>query len=292
MGERRLGENVAARADLEKAFAELQEKEVRIETGLELIEIYSASDELERASEVANTLLSLDPENQEVLYAAYRIRSDSARQAILSLSLVAPKSALLYQAAAHEAALHGDTVGAIGDYRQALKLNPGLPGLHFELAEMLNTLPVASGVVAEAQSEYQAALAENPFDEKADLRLAEIAVRNDDPKKAYELVSRALELQPDDPEANYQVGKLLLTMDQPEKAVGPLEHAAQLDPTSAVIHFRLSTVYHRLGRDADAEHEVEKYHKYKDLKEQLRHTWQELHFNPEKPDMYDSKTDK
>jgi tetratricopeptide (TPR) repeat protein len=292
MGERRSGENAAARADLENAFPELQEKKIRIEAGLELLEIYSASNELEKASEIANTMLSVDPENQEVLYAAYRIRSDSAQQAILSLSLVAPRSALLYQAAAHEAALRGDTASAIADYRQALKLNPGLPGLHFELAEMLHTLPAASGAGDEAQSEYEAALAQNPFDEKADLRLADIALRNDDPKKAYDFAARGLDLQPDDPEANYVVGKILMNMNQPQKAVVPLEHAEQFDPTNAVIHFRLSTVYRRLGRDTDAVHEVEEYRKYKNLKEQLRHTWQELHVNPEKPDIDDSTPEK
>ncbi len=292
MGERRTGNNAAARGDLEKSFPQLQEKKVRVEAGLELIEIYSASDDLDKAAAIVSTLATADPENQEVLYAAYRIHSDLARQAILNLSLVAPKSALLFQAAAHEAARHGDTAGAIQDDRQALKIDPSLPGLHFELAEMLNSLPATSGSGAEAKSQYQAALAQNPFDEKAVLRLGEIALRENDQKRAYELGSRALQLQPDDPEANYEVAKMLLTMNQLEKAEALLEHAAQLDPTNAVIHFRLSTVYQRLGRNADADREVEEYRKYRELKEQLRNTWKELHFNPEKPDMYDAKAEK
>jgi tetratricopeptide (TPR) repeat protein len=292
MGEHRSGDNVAARADLEKAFPQLQDKKVRNEAGLELIEVESASDDLDKAAAVVSTLLALDPENQELLYTAYHIHSDLARQAILSLSLVAPKSALMYQAAAHEAARRGDTTSAILSYREALKIDPTTPGLHFELAEMLSSLPAASASGAEAEAEYEAALAQNPFDEKADLRLAEIAMRANDQKKAYALGSRALQLQPDDVEANYEVARMLLTMDQPEKARELLEHAVQLDPTNAVIHFRLSTVYHRLGRNADADRQVEEYHKYKDLKERLRDTWKELRFNPEKRDMFDSKTEK
>jgi hypothetical protein len=61
-----------------------------------------------------------------------------------------------------------------------------------------------------------------------------------------------------------------------------LEHAAQMDPTNATIHFRLGTVYRRLGRDADAQREIEQYHKYKDLKEKLRETFRELHLDPQK----------
>jgi len=286
MGERRTGDNAAARTDLEAAFPNLQEQKVRIESGLELIEIYTASEDLEKASAVVNTLRALDPDNQEVLYAGYRIYSDMAREAILSLSLEAPTSALMYQAAAHEAARRGDTAGAIFDYRQALKINPKLPGLHFELAEMLNSLPSTSAGHAEAQSEYENALAQNPFDVKADLKLAQISTHNNDEKKAFDLYTRAVLLQPDDSEADFGLARILLTMNQPEKAEKLLEHAEQLDPTSAAIHFRLSTVYHRLGRNADADREAEQYQKYKLLKDRLQNAWKDLHFNPEKPNMY------
>jgi predicted Zn-dependent protease len=292
MGERRSGESGAARADLEAAFPQLQERKIRIESGLELIEIYTASEEMDKASAMVGTLRALDPENQEVQYAAYRVHSDMAREAILSLSLLAPKSALMYQAAAHEAARRGDTAGAIQDYRQAIKLSPQLPGIHFELAEMLNSLAATSALHAEAQSQYEIALAQNPFDEKADIKLAEIATHNNDEKKAYELYTRAVQLQPDDPEANYELARILLSMNQPERAEKLLEHAVQLDPTSAAIHFRLSTVYHRLGRNADADREAKEYQKYKVLKEKLRDTWKDLHFDPEKPDMYDSDHEK
>ena len=287
MGERRTGDTEAARADLEKSFPELQDKKVRVEAGLELIEIYTASDDLDKASGIVGTLRAIDPENPDVLYVAYRVHSDAARESILSLSLVAPKSALMVQAAAHEAAKRGDTAGTIRDDREALKIDPKLPGLHYELAEMLSTQPATPAITAEVKAEYEAALAQNPFDEKTTLRLADIALRDNDQKKAYELGSRALLLQPDDPEANYELAKIQLSMNQPEKAEPLLQHAEEEDPTNVIIHFRLSTVYHRLGRTADAQREVEQYQKYKDLKEQLRNTWEDLHFNPEKPDVYD-----
>ncbi len=288
MGERRTGDTATARVDLEKSFPELQEKKVRIEAGLELIELYSATEDLDKASATIGVLRGLDPENQEVLYAAYRIHSDLAREAILSLSLVAPKSALMYQVMAHEAARRGDTTTAIREYREALKINPKLPGLHFELAEMLHSLPPTAETSAQAKAEYEAALAQNPFDEKADLRLASMAEESNDQTKAYDLYARAVMMQPDDPEANYELGKMLAAMNQPEKAEKLLEHAVQIDPTNAVIHFRLSTVYKRLGRSEDAKHEVEQYQKYKDLKEKLRDTYRELHLDLHKLDMDES----
>ena len=55
----------------------------------------------------------------------------------------------------HELAKRGDTAGAIENYRAALKLDSTLPGLHFELAEMLSTLGTVQAS-REAEAEYQA----------------------------------------------------------------------------------------------------------------------------------------
>ena len=46
----------------------------------------------------------------------------------------------MHQAMAHELAKQGHTAEAIENYRAALKIDPQLPGLHFELAEMLRTV--------------------------------------------------------------------------------------------------------------------------------------------------------
>jgi Tfp pilus assembly protein PilF len=279
MAERRTGDTQTARADLEASFPQLQDQKVRVETGLELVELYNGTEELEKASSVVAMLRTLDPENQHVLYAAYRVRSDLAREAVLSLALVAPQSALMYQVMAHEAARGGDTAGAIRYDREALKLAPKLPGIHFELAELLNTLPATSQAQAQTKSEYKLALEQNPLDEKAHLRLAVIAERSGDQKTALELYTRALALQPDDAEACNGLASLLVTMNQPEKAVKLLEHAVQMDPTDATIHFRLGTVYRRLGRKTEAQQEIEQYRKYKDLKNKLRETFRELHLD-------------
>lgn len=288
MAEHRTGDAVAARADLEKSFPELLETKVRIEAGLELISLYAATEDLDKASAVITVLRGLAPENRELIYAAYRIHSDLAREAILSLSMVAPKSGLMYQVMAHEAARRGDTPTAIREYREALKVDPKLPGLHFELAEMLHSLPITPEITVQTKAEYEAALAQDPFDEKADLGLAKMAEQSGDTKKSYELYARAVKLQPDDPEASYELGKMMAAMGRLEEAERLLEHAVQMDPTNAVIHFRLSTVYQRLGRGEDAKRETDQYHKYKDLKAELRETYRELRLDPHKLDMDES----
>jgi tetratricopeptide (TPR) repeat protein len=275
IAEKRTGEVSAARSDLERAFPNVQDEKVRVETGMELIEIYSGTGDLDKAAATVDVLRKLEPTNEAVLYTAYRVYSDLTADALLSLTVVAPNSAHMHQALAHELAKRGKTEEAIENYRAALKIDPQLPGIHFELAEMLSTLATPESL-AEAETEYKAALQANPSDEQSECRLGDIALRRNDVKEAYDRYSRAVQLQPGDPDANIGLAKVLMTMDQPQKAAPLLEHAIQLDPTSAAAHFRLSAVYRELGRPDDAKHEIEEYQKYKGMKEKLQEVYREM----------------
>jgi tetratricopeptide (TPR) repeat protein len=276
IGEKRTGDVEAARRDLEKAFPNVPETKIRVDTGMELMEIYSGTGDLDKAAATVSELRKLEPTDGNILYAAYRVYSDLADESLLSLSVADPSSARMHQAMAHELAKRGDTAKSIENYRAALKLDPLLPGLHFELAEMLRTLatPEAS---REAETEYKAALEANPRDAQSECRLGEIAFRANDLQNASEHYSRAMQLQPDDPEANLGFAKVLMSLNQPQKAEPLLQHALQLDPTSAVAHYRLSTIYRQTGRSTEAKHEIEQYQKYHKMKEKLREIYRDLH---------------
>jgi predicted Zn-dependent protease len=275
IAEKRTGDVGVARSDLEQAFPNVQDEKIRIDTGMELIEIYSKTGDLDKAAETLNKLRKLEPTSEAVLYAAYRIYSDLTDESLLSLSVVATNSARMHQALAHELAKRGETEKAIENYRAALKLDPQLPGIHFELAEMLSTLTTPEAL-AEAESEYKAALQANPSDEQSECRLGEIALRRSDTKEAYDRYAKAVQLQPGDPDANIGLAKVLMSMDQPQKAQPLLEHALELDPTSAVAHFRLSAVYRETGRPDDAKRELEEYQKYKGMKEKLQEIYRQM----------------
>jgi hypothetical protein len=112
---------------------------------MELIEICSGTRDLDKAGAIVSVLRKLDPTNETVLYAAYRIYWNLAAESVLSLFVIDPNSARLHQAMAHELAKRGDIAEVIENYRAALKIDPRLPGLHFELAEMLSTLSTTDG---------------------------------------------------------------------------------------------------------------------------------------------------
>lgn len=281
MAEKRTGDTKSALSNLEKAFPKLQEQKIQIEAGMELIEIHTAAGDLDKAAATVSALRTRYPTDIEVLYASYRTYSDLASESMLSLSLVAPESARMHQLMAHELERHGDNEAAIKNYREALRLDPKLPGLHFELAEMLNGSTVATEQ-QEAESEYKAALSVNPSDERAEFRLGDISSQRGDTQEAYAHYSRAVQLQPSDAEAITGLAKVLMLLNQPDKAQPLLERALQLDPTSASAHFRLSTLYRQAGRTAEAKRELEEYQKYKKMKENLRDTYHNMRVVPAK----------
>ncbi len=281
MAEKRTNDVKQALSDMEEAFPKLKEQKIRIDTGMELIEIYSATGELGKAAATINTLQELDPTNVEITYAAYRIYSDLTDESRLSLSVEAPHSARMHQMMAHELARQSKTDEAIAHYREALKIDPKTVGLHFELAEMLNTSSIPGGR-EEAEKEYEAALAVDPFDEKSECRLGDLAGLRGDEKAAAEHYERALKLQPNDPDANVGLAKALMTLNQTDKAMPLLELAIKLDPTNEVAHFRLSTIYRKMGRTADAKSELQEYQKYKDMKEKLRELYRQMRLEPGK----------
>jgi pentatricopeptide repeat protein len=268
LAEARMGNEGEGRNDLEAAFPHLQDEKIQMEVGNALIDSYSSAGDLDKAVAIVSAMLKLQPTDIGLLYTAYRLHDDLAAQAMLTLAIVAPNSAQMHQVMAHELSRQGEEDAAIANSRQALQLDPRLPGLHFELAEMLYSSSDRA-LQAQAEGEFKAALAVNPSDEKAELGLGDIAAKRGDLKEAASYDRRALQLRPDDSDAEKDLAKVLISMNQPQEAQELLERAIRTDPTDDVAHFRLSTLYRQQGRTEDAKRELAQYQKYKDMKEKL-----------------------
>ena len=55
-----------------------------------------------------------------------------------------------------------------------------------------------------------------------------------------------------------------------------LESALKDDPTNLVAHFRLSTIYRRAGRAADAQRELDTFNHYQEVKTKLGKIFKQL----------------
>jgi tetratricopeptide (TPR) repeat protein len=290
LAELHAADSAQGQKDLEAAFPLITEEKFKVEIGLELVGLYTQSGDLEQAGSVLAQLRKAAPDNAEVLYASYRIYSDLSGESMLALSLAAPDSAQMHQLLAHEETKQGNINGAISEYRKAIAINPHLPGIHFELAELLRTSQDAA-VKRAAEEEYRLAVKENPQDEKAILRIAEINSQYGNQQASFKGYSRAVELQPGDADAKLGLAKILIEMNQPDKALKLLEETVQLEPTSAVAHYRLGTQLRKMGRADDAKREMELYTKYKDMKEKLQALYKDLQrqLKEIEPDELDTK---
>lgn len=275
MCERHLGKTDLARADLEAVVAKLEEPNVRLEAGLELIEIYTAAQELEKAAAIVSILQQGAPTDPRILYTAYRIYTDLAGEAMLSLSVAAPGSGQMHQAMAHELVRERDLNGAITNFRKALAVDPNLPGIHFELAEALRSSPDLK-IRAEAENEYKLAIAANALDEKATARLGDLYADKGDLEGAGTYYKQALQLQPGDADAALGLARIYTEKNDPASALPLLEKVTAADPTNVLGHYRLSTVYRKLNRPEDARRELAEYQKFKDIKEKLRKIYKEM----------------
>jgi len=275
LAEKYIGQASEARADLEAAVPQLDEAPIRIQAGLALMEIDTAAQDLDKAAAVASLLRQIAPTDPRVLYASYRIATDQANEALLSLSVAAPESAQMHQAMAHELERSRDIPGTIANLRSAAEIDPELAGIHYELAEALEESDDPK-LRVEARSQYQLALQQNPGDALSAEALGDLAVERGDFPAATKLYQQALAIDPHQAAASIGLAKIKMQDEDFRGAAPMLEAVLAADPTNTLAHYRLSLVYRRLGRPADARREVEAYQHYKKIKDQLQATYQKM----------------
>ena len=282
IAERRTGDDHQGRLDLESAFPHIEDPKLKIDVGLQLIESYTATEDLDKASDLIAQLLRIKPTDPVLLYAAYRIHAQMMSQDLLSLSLAAPESAQLHQAIAHELQRTHDLQGTIKNLREALALDPNLPGIHFELAEALHASD-DQRLRAEAVQQYRLAVLTDPADAKAASRLGDIEVENGDLDAAEKDYQQALKLQPNFADAKIGMANVLTEKGEPSAAAPLLEQVIAADPSNYLAHYRLSAVYRKLHRPEDVKRELDAYTKYKTMHEKLTIIYQTSDSPPKSP---------
>jgi Flp pilus assembly protein TadD len=275
ISEKRTGDLNGAGADLEKAFSHLDDPKIRIQAGLELLELASATGRLSQAASVVAKLEELDPQNPKIMFAGYEVAQQLMDQSMLAMTMAAPDSAEMHMMIANQYVQQGDRTHAIAEYRQALKLNPQAPGAHYELAEQLRQAQDPA-LNAEAEAEFKAAVATNQYDEQAWRSLGEVMADHGDFAAARQNYARALALQPHDADAETDMAKAMIAQHQNREAISVLEQAVKDDPTNLVAHYRLSVLYRQAGRKEDAEREMEQFRHYQDLKSKLSKVFLQL----------------
>lgn len=279
IAEKRTGDAGRAQDDLEQAFVKLDDPKIRMQAGLELIELDSSAGELQKALSLTEELEKESPQDTHLLFVAYEISSQLLDQTLLNMMVAAPNSAEMHMMMAGVLARRGEHSNAIEQYREAIRLNPKLPGVHYELAEQLRTA-TDPALNAQAEGEFRAALKVNQYDEKAWRRLGELVAAKGDYKTAQEDYKKALALAPHDSDVQTDLAIALISENQTQEAVRLLESAEKDDPTNVAAHYRLSLLYRRAGRLEDSKREMDLFVHYRDLKAKLGNIFKQMAGGP------------
>jgi len=275
LSEAKAGRNSEATARLDEAFAHLEEPSLRIAVAKQLFSLRFESGDFARAAEVAEKLEKLDPKNPDVLYAAHQVYAQLENRSFLAMADLDPQSARMFQVRGDRMAQRGNLEGAIAAYRLAISKDAHLSGVHFALGEVLNVSQDAADR-AQAQSEYEKALEDDPTDEKAECRLGDIAMQQNNPTGAAQRYRRALSLQPDDSDANEGLGLVLFASNSAEQALPYLKRAIDLDPTNVAAYYHLSQASRKAGDANAADAEMAEFLKRKTARDNLRRSFDDL----------------
>lgn len=216
-------------------------------TLIELQRIPEALTELEKALEE-----STDP---EVSFQAGQILRELAERRFAALEQTAPDSGALRELAARRLEMNGDLAAALMQYRAAAALEPGRPGIHYLLGNVMWRMRDLDA----AEAELRAELASSPHHAMASLRLGQILVVRNREADAVALLERAVSAMPDSVEARRDLGKAYRKLRRTAEARREWEAVVKARPEDDQVHYLLGNLYRDLGETALARREIERH---------------------------------
>jgi Flp pilus assembly protein TadD len=275
--ETKIGDQASAK-HLEDSFAKLQDAKLRTQVGLELVGMYYASGETERAVAVTQKLVDLNPEDPDLLYAAQRLYNELADATLNKLAIVAPNSARMQQVMAERLINAGDLQPAIDHYKKALELDPHLPGIRYELAQsILETSRFDTNTQASAMAQTEEAQRLEGDNANLQCLLARIASLKNDDASANQHYRQALTLDPGNTEAQVGLARILMATSNFREARKLLEMAVDSDPLNNTAHYRLAMVDKKLGLEAEAQKEARLAQEIKATHDNVQRLYLEMH---------------
>jgi tetratricopeptide (TPR) repeat protein len=200
------------------------------------------------------------PNDPDLLYYLGRASGLLSKQSIDILMATYPDSARAHQAMAENYYVLRRMQDAEKEYRDALKLRPGLPEAHLALGE------VYAGAFQwpKAEEEFRLQVKLQPGNAEAAYRLGDALLEQGKAHEARVELVRADKLLPDMPETLYALGKAASLDGDPaaaEKAWTKLLSIEKQSSLAAQAHFGLAGIYRKQGKTAEAKQEMQEFQK-------------------------------
>lgn len=241
-----------ALALLTKSVSHLPNGEFEKTAGLDGIKCAMTMNQMDAAADFVRILQRDFPKDAQVLYVATHVYSDLSIRASQTLLYAAPVSYQVHQLNAEAMEAQGRWDDAATEYRQVLKQNGKLAGMHYRLGRIILSKPPTATSNAEARAEFQAELEIDPSNAGAEYVLGELARQDRNYSEAIDHFGRAAKLDRTFADAFIGLGRSLVADGKVAEALAPLETAVKLQPQNAAAHYHLGVVYQRTGRKEDA----------------------------------------
>ncbi|HXC43082.1 MAG TPA: tetratricopeptide repeat protein, partial [Candidatus Dormibacteraeota bacterium] len=211
--------------------------------------------------------LAAHPNDQDLLYYLGRASGLLSKQSIETLLAAYPDSARAHQAMAENYFVLRRMPEAEKEYREAIRLRPGLPEVHLALGEVY----AGASQWVKAEEEFRLQTKLQPGNAEAAYRLGAALLEQGKAKEARTELVRADRLMPEMPETLYSLGKAA-SLDgdtaAAEKAWTKLLSIEQQSSLAAQAHFGLAGLYRKQGKTAEAQHEMQEFERLKDSSNQ------------------------
>jgi tetratricopeptide (TPR) repeat protein len=255
---------------LTRSISRVPDKELKKKAGFAGLRCAMAMNQMDPALDFIRVLNREFPNDPEVLYLAVHVFSDLSIRASQALLFSAPSSYQVHELNAEALEMQGNWKDAATEYREVLRKNPSLPGIHYRLGRLLLSAPKTATSRDEARREFQEELKMDPNNAGAEYVMGELAREDEQWPAAIEHFGRAARLDAGFADAFIGYGRSLLAGGRAADAVAPLQTAAKLQPDNPAAHFYLATAYRRTGRKPDADREFVLYHQASEKARQMK----------------------
>jgi tetratricopeptide (TPR) repeat protein len=241
---------------LKTAVGRATDPESKKRLGLSGVHCGIALHDLDSAAGFLRTLNSAFPNDPEVLYLTVHVYSDLSIRASQKLMVTAPTAYQVRLLNGEALEAQGKWDEAVAEYREVLKRNPNLPGIHYRVGRLVLSGPKTDENKKAAEIEFEEEIKIDPSNAGAEYILGELARQDQQFPLAIGHFERATKLDAGFADAFIGLGRSMLEDGRNAEAIAPLQTAAKLRPDNPAPHFYLSTAYRRTGRPDEAQREL------------------------------------
>ena len=241
---------------LKKNAERIANKDLKRDVGFAGVRCAMFADQPDTAIDFLRSLNHEFPRDPDVLYLSVHTYSDLSTRASAELANAAPTSHQALELNAETLEVQGKWDDASKLYRQILRQNPSLAGIHYRLGRILVSKPeFGPEAAAEAKQEFEKELQIDPSNAGAEYVLGEMAKQNQQWDEAIQHFSRAAKLDAGFGDAFVGWGGALVSVKKFSEAIAPLETAVKLQSGNPAAHYMLAIAYARTGRKEDGDRE-------------------------------------